>query len=138
MTSRCSLPTPKTPPSTSASTSPRPRGNPAVQIGAAARPPRRLIGKGYALVREERREVLHRRLTHALLERRAGQLGARRRAVRQGLDRVLPRLPGAGSEGDPLADREVPEVLRRRPDEGRLRGRVRGRGGLPAHLPQGV
>ena len=45
-------------------------------------------------------------------------------AVRQGLDRVLPRLPGPGAGGDPLDDRAVPEVLRGRPDEGRLRGRA--------------
>src|ERR1700756_1870987 len=100
-------PTPRTPPSTSASTSrpPRTRGCcPLARRGGP--PPRLLIGKGYAVVRKERREVLHRRLAHALLERRAGQLGARRRAVRQRLDRVLPRVPGTGPERDPLADRE--------------------------------
>ena len=89
-------------------------------------------------VREGWREVLRRRQPHALLERRPGQLGAGRRAVRQGLDRVLPRLPGARAAGDALDDRALPEVLRGRPDEGRLRGRLRGRGDLPADLPEGV
>ena len=73
-----------------------------------------------------------------LLERRPGQLGARRRAVRQGLDRVLPRLPGPRAAGDALVDRALPEVLRGRPDEGRLRGRPRRRGDLPADVPEGV
>ena len=52
------------------------------------------------------------------------ELGAGPGAVRQGLDRVLPRLPGPRAAGDALVDRAVPEVLRGRPDEGRLRGRV--------------
>ena len=58
--------------------------------------------------------------------------------VRQGLDRVLPRLPGARPARDALADRALPEVLRGRPDEGRLRGRPRRRGDLPVDVPQGV
>ena len=66
------------------------------------------------------------------------ELGAGRRAVRQGLDRVLPRLPGPRAAGDALDDRALPEVLRGRPDEGRLRGRVRRRGDLPADVPEGV
>ena len=45
---------------------------------------------------------------------------------------------GLGPAGDALADREVPEVLRGRPDEGRLRGRPRRRGDLPADVPEGV
>ena len=53
-------------------------------------------------VREGRREVLRRRQPHALLERGPGQLGEGRRAVRQGLDRVLPRLPGARPARDAL------------------------------------
>src|SRR3979411_2064210 len=68
-------------------------------------------------VREGWREVLRSRQPHALLERGSRQLGARCRAVRQGLDRVLPRLPEPGTPGNALADREVPEVLRGRPDE---------------------
>ena len=66
------------------------------------------------------------------------ELGRRPRELRQGLDRVLPRLPVARPAGDPLADRALPEVLRGRPHEGRLRGRPRRRGDLPADLPQGV
>ncbi len=89
-------------------------------------------------VREGRREVLRRRQPHALLGREPGELGARARAVRQGLDRVLPRLPGPGPDGDALADREVPEVHRGRPDEGRVRGRPRGHRDLPADVPEGV
>ena len=45
---------------------------------------------------------------------------------------------GLGPAGDPLVDREVPEVLRAGPDEGRVRGRVRRHRGVPADLPQGV
>ena len=48
-----------------------------------------------------RREVLRRRQPHALLGRQPGQLGAGRRAVRQGLDRVLPRLPRAWARPRP-------------------------------------
>src|ERR1043166_6489810 len=55
------------------------------------------------LVRAQRREVLHRRFAHALLERGTRQLGPRRRAVRQGLDRMLPRVPG------PRAARDHPD-----------------------------
>ena len=45
---------------------------------------------------------------------------------------------GLGPAGDALDDRALPEVLRGRPDEGRLRGRVRRRGDLPADVPEGV
>ena len=50
------------------------------------------------------------------------------RGVRQGLDRVLPRLPGPGPAGDALVDRALPEVLGRRLREGRLRRRPRRQG----------
>ena len=45
---------------------------------------------------------------------------------------------GARPAGDALDDRALPEVLGGRPDEGRLRGRPRRRGDLPADVPQGV
>src|ERR1035441_133770 len=67
--------------------------------------------EGERYVREERREVLHRRRPHPFLGRKPRQLGQGPGGVRQGLDRVLPRLHGAGSAGDALADREVHEVL---------------------------
>jgi hypothetical protein len=44
-------------------------------------------------VREGRTEVLRLRQPLALLGRLAGELGRRRRGLREGLDRVLPRLP---------------------------------------------
>ena len=42
-----------------------------------------------------------------------GELGQGPGAVRQGLDRVLPRLPGPGAGRDALDARALPEVLGR-------------------------
>ncbi|CAA9216866.1 MAG: Predicted amidohydrolase SSO1643, partial [uncultured Actinomycetospora sp.] len=89
-------------------------------------------------VREGRREVLHRRQPHALLGRVARELGGGRRAVRQGLDRVLPRLPGPRPGRDAPADRGVPEGLRRAADARGVRGGPRRRGHLPVDLPARV
>ena len=52
-----------------------------------------------------------------------GELGQGRRGVRQGLDRVLPRLPGPRPGGDALVAGAVPEVLGRGLREGRLHRR---------------
>src|SRR5689334_15643897 len=86
----CCSPTRRTRPSTSTSTS---------------RPFSRRLH-----VREERREVLHPRQPSALLGRQPGELGEGPRGVREGLDRVLPRLPGPRPGGDALVAGEVPEV----------------------------
>ncbi|CAA9237848.1 MAG: Predicted amidohydrolase SSO1643, partial [uncultured Actinomycetospora sp.] len=89
-------------------------------------------------VREEWREVLRRRFPHALLGRVAGELGARRRAVRQGLDRVLPRLPVAGPGRDAPEHRGLPEGLRGPADARGLRRGPRRRRDLPVDLPARV
>ena len=60
------------------------------------------------------------------------------RGVRQGLDRVLPRLPGPRPAGDALDARALPEVLGRGLREGRVRGRLRRQGGLPVDVPEGL
>ena len=59
-----------------------------------------------------------------------------RRAVRQGLDRVLPRLPGPRPGRDALDARALPEVLGGRLREGRLRGRLRRHRDLPVDVPE--
>ena len=89
-------------------------------------------------VREGRREVLRAGHPHPLLGREPRELGAGRRGVREGLDRVLPRLPGPRPAGDPLVDRGLPEVLPGALREGHVRGRPRRRGDLPADVPEGV
>src|SRR5581483_11824252 len=53
-------------------------------------------------VREGWREVLRRRRTSALLGREPRELGQGAGAVREGVDRVLPRVHGPGSSGDAL------------------------------------
>ena len=53
----------------------------------------------------------------------AGRTGSPVASTRQGLDRLLLRLPQAGPAGDPLGLGALPQGLRGRPDEGRLRGR---------------
>ncbi len=70
--------------------------------------------------------------------RQSGELGQGPGAVRQGVDRMLPRLHGPGSARDALADREVHEVLRGGLRQGRVRGRRRRRRHLPVHVPEGV
>src|SRR5215217_2112503 len=114
MTACCSSPIPRTPPSTSTSTSNRSRRR--------------------AHVRKGWREVLRPRHPHPLLGREPRELGEGRRAVREGLDRVLPRLPEPGTARDPLADREVPEVLRGGLRQGHVRRGPRRRGDLPADV----
>ena len=65
-------------------------------------------------VREGRREVLRRWTATSTSGTRVPENWVKGAgAVRQGLDRVLPRLQGLGAARDALVDREVPEVLRR-------------------------
>src|SRR3954447_23275804 len=99
----CCSPTRRTPPSTSASTSSR---------CSSASEERRVD------VREGRREVLCPRQPSAFLGRQPGELAPRGGGVRQGLDRVLPRLPGPRPGLHALAHRALPEVLGRGLREG--------------------
>ena len=89
-------------------------------------------------VREGWREVLHRRLPQPLLGRQPRELEAGPRGVREGLDRLLLRLPPARPARDPLGLREVPQGHARG-----LRARHVHRGPrrlrhLPVDLPQGL
>ena len=56
----------------------------------------------------------------------------------EGLDQLLPRLPGARPGRDALVDRGLPEVLPGALREGHVRGRPRRRRRVPADVPEGV
>ena len=90
-------------------------------------------------VREGRREVLRPGHATPTSGTRARRTGSRARGVREGLDRVLPRLPGPRPGRDALVDRGVPEVLRRSDFEKDMfeDGHV-DVADLPAHVPEGV
>src|SRR3954466_6788484 len=90
--------------------------------GARATGPQHSIRSGRIThVRKRRREILRGGRPHPLLGREPGELGRGPGGIRQGLDRVLPRLPGPRPAGDALADRPVPEVLRGADDARPLR-----------------
>ncbi len=89
-------------------------------------------------VREGWREVLRRRRPSALLGRESRELGQGAGAVREGMDRVLPRVHGSRAGRHALAPREVPEVLRGRLRPRRVRRGARRRRDPPVDVPEVV